>query len=99
MAKASLAKLPQSTVDAGAALFGEHPEDVIATIECGASRLSQMAELFKAIEQKAAEGENAVVTLLQIKTLAALGGYVAADTANFIDCQCEQYANTLRGAK
>lgn len=84
MATESVAK----AIEIGRSLFGEHPADVIATVQTGSEKLTQLATLLQAIERQAGAGS-------EITQLAKLGSYVASDAANWLDSQQEIYSNAF----
>jgi hypothetical protein len=75
-------------------LFGEHPEDVISSINGAAEALGWLEEIFATIKNEADDARNRG----RIKKLAAAGEYLAFDYANFTACKHEEYRDRLKAA-
>jgi len=73
---------PAHHIEAFRALFGQHPDDVIASIKSGCEILDCLADLFKAIEMFL-EKENQCH--YEAKNLVGLGKYVAKDFSSYLD--------------
>lgn len=74
--------------------FGEHPEDVISTINSTAETLCQLHEIFKTISNDALDDRKAY----RIKALADAGAYLAFDIGNFAGCEQEKMLEKLKAA-
>lgn len=74
-----------AAIDACRALFGEHPEDVIAPIKCAADALWWLDEIFKTLSREELHERNSI----RIKHLSECGSYLANEFANFAGCQHE----------
>ncbi|MHB1359467.1 MAG: hypothetical protein ACYCWC_07780 [Rhodocyclaceae bacterium] len=87
---------PTSTtsVDACRRLFGEHPEDVIAPINCAADALAWLEEILKTISRDTLVAGNGY----RIKLLADAGAYLALEIGNFAGCQHETMIKRLYDA-
>jgi hypothetical protein len=93
MATGNVANAAAETIDMA---FGEVAEDVIGTIKAGHERLYELATLLQTIKQL--NESPSPHTNRQISHLASLGWQVAADAANYIDCEREKYHDNLVAA-
>ena len=69
-------------IEAFRALFGQHPDDVIAPIKSSCEMLDCLGDLFEAIEMFL-EKENQCH--YEAKNLVGLGKYVAKDFSRYLD--------------
>lgn len=88
-----------ATVAGCKALTGQHPADLVATVAECADVLGELEQLFCAIDAAsdlAHPRDNLGLALSHIHGLAGAGRRVAADLANYADCQREDLLNALR---
>ncbi len=66
--------------------------DMVTEMRIGAEALGHIEALFAAIDDcTSRDNRTAMLRLAQIRTLARLGKYVAADRSNLIDIVCDEF--------
>jgi len=86
----------ESLTEAVCLALGDHPEDVMGFSNTASDVFEWLERIFKGIEAEAEKGRDA--SYIEVRQMAAMGRYLAADFSNYMDCAREKMTDQLKAA-
>lgn len=92
-----MSKTKSAALETVHTVTGQHPEDIVASLNTASETMRWLHQIFVQIEEKT-KRKGDPVALSDIATLAGMGNYLATDFANLFDVQQEDMAAAIKKA-